>query len=252
MSAPDVAALVATLRAAGDPSRAEQGRRYLKSELVHWGVPVPTVTAAVADWWRTASPRDRDTVLGAAAALWSEPVHEARLAAVKLLARGASLLTPADLPFVERLLREARTWAYVDELATAVAAPLFPSTPEAVAVLDRWAADPDFWLRRAALLVHLVPLRRGAGDFARFGRYADALLGDGEFFVRKAIGWVLRDTSRKRPDLVTAWLLPRAHRCAGVTIREAVRHLPADDAAAVLAVWRDGPPGPAPWATKGE
>ena len=45
-------------------------------------------------------------------------------------------------------------------------------------------------------------LRRGTGDFERFARYADAMLDEREFFVRKAIGWVLRDTARKRPDLV--------------------------------------------------
>jgi 3-methyladenine DNA glycosylase AlkD len=71
----------------------------------------------------------------------------------------------------------------------------------------------------------LLALRRGAGDFDRFARYADAMLDENEFFVRKAIGWVLRDTARKRPDLVFEWLEPRARRASGVTIREAVRHL---------------------------
>ena len=60
----------------------------------------------------------------------------------------------------------------------------------------------------------LVALRQGGGDFERFGRYADAMLEEREFFIRKAIGWVLRDTGRKRPELVFEWLLPRA--AAGV------------------------------------
>ncbi len=51
------------------------------------------------------------------------------------------------------------------------------------------------------------------------------MLGEKEFFIRKAIGWVLRDTGRKRPDLVFAWLLPRAERASGVTLREAVKPL---------------------------
>jgi 3-methyladenine DNA glycosylase AlkD len=56
-----------------------------------------------------------------------------------------------------------------------------------------------------------------------------------EFFVRKAIGWVLRDTARKRPRLVYDWLLPRARRASGVTLREAVKPLSDDQRAAVLA-----------------
>jgi 3-methyladenine DNA glycosylase AlkD len=87
------------------------------------------------------------------------------------------------------------------------------------------ASDEDFWVRRSALLALLVPLRRGEGDFARFGRYAEAMLEEHEFFVRKAIGWVLRDTATKRPDLVYAWLEPRAGRASSVTVREAVKHL---------------------------
>lgn len=81
----------------------------------------------------------------------------------------------------------------------------------------------------------LVALRRGAGDFERFARYADAMLDEQEFFIRKAIGWVLRDTGRKRPDLVFDWLLPRAARASGVTVREAVKPLTDAQRAAILA-----------------
>ena len=102
-------------------------------------------------------------------------------------------------------------------------------------VLDRWAGDHDFWIRRAALLTLLGPLRRGGGDFERFARYADAMLEDREFFIQKAIGWVLRETARKQPSLVCTWLLPRAARASAVTIREAIKPLSEQQRAAVLA-----------------
>jgi 3-methyladenine DNA glycosylase AlkD len=76
--------------------------------------------------------------------------------------------------------------------------------------------------------VHLRPLGAGGGDWDRFSRYADALLDEREFFIRKAIGWVLRATSRRRPDLVYAWILPRAERASGVTLREAIKYLSAE------------------------
>jgi 3-methyladenine DNA glycosylase AlkD len=116
-----------------------------------------------------------------------------------------------------------------------VAGPLAERHAEVGVVLDRWAGDHDFWLRRAALLALLGSLRRGEGDFERFARYADAMLEDKEFFVRKAIGWVLRETARKRPGLVCTWLLPRAARASGVTIREAIKPLSEQQRAAVLA-----------------
>jgi 3-methyladenine DNA glycosylase AlkD len=86
------------------------------------------------------------------------------------------------------------------------------------------------------MLALLVPLRRGGGDFERFARYADAMLGEPEFFIRKAIGWVLREVAKKRPALVVAWLEPRVRRASGVTFREAVRHLPGEDRARLLAL----------------
>jgi 3-methyladenine DNA glycosylase AlkD len=144
-------------------------------------------------------------------------------------------LQAADIELVERLLRQAQTWALVDELAAVVVGGLVEHHAELGSVLDRWAVDDDFWIRRSVLLALLVPLRRGDGDFQRFSRYADGMLDEEEFFIRKAIGWVLRDTARKRPDLVYRWLLPRAARASGVTVREAVKPLSAEQRAAVLA-----------------
>jgi len=99
--------------------------------------------------------------------------------------------------------------------------------------LDRWARDPDFWVRRSAMLALLVPLRRGGGDFERFSRYADAMLDEREFFIRKAIGWVLRETSKRRPAMIAEWLAPRMRRASGVTLREALKYLDAPPAAAL-------------------
>ena len=98
--------------------------------------------------------------------------------------------------------------------------------------------DEDFWIRRSALLALLVPLRRGGGDPDRFFRYADRLLAEREFFVRKAIGWVLRDMGHRRPRLVSEWLEPRARRASGVTMREAVKHLDPTDRDRLMAAYR--------------
>lgn len=66
------------------------------------------------------------------------------------------------------------------------------------------------------------------------------MLEEREFFLRKAIGWVLRETGKRRPELVHAWLLPRARRASGLTVREAVRHLPEDLSAQLLAARNGG------------
>jgi 3-methyladenine DNA glycosylase AlkD len=216
------------LRAVGDPERAEQEKRYLKSALTHYGTGMPALRAATKAALK-ASPVDHDGLIAAVEALWAKPVHERRAAAVELLVARQKLLTAKDLPLLERLLRESRTWALVDMIAPAVVGPIFEREPVVGRTLDRWAKDDDFWLRRAAMLTLLVPLRRGAGDWDRFTRYADAMLEEKEFFIRKAIGWILREVSKKRPDLVRAWIEPRAARASGLTLREATKYLPVAD-----------------------
>lgn len=235
----EVAALVeqidAALRQAARPERAEGERRYLKSDLTHWGAGVPATRAAVLAALPRRSRPDHDLVVGVTEALWAEPVHECRLAASMVLAIHVAALDGNDLPLLERLLREARTWALVDVLAPNVVGPIVAADAAAATVLDRWVADDDRWMRRAAVLALLVPLRAGGGDWDRFTRYADLLWGDREFFVRKALGWVLRDTARRRPDLVAEWLLPRAATASGVAIREAVKPLSPAQRAAIAA-----------------
>ena len=68
------------------------------------------------------------------------------------------------------------------------------------------------------------------GKLDRFLARAEPMLEEREFFIRKAIGWVLREAGKRRPADVVAWLAPRTHRASGVTVREAVKYLPAVDA----------------------
>ena len=118
-----------------------------------------------------------------------------------------------------------RAGALGTTLAAGVAAPLVERFPALGRTLARWAPEENFWFRRAALLAELVALREGRGDLGRFARHADAMLEEKEFFIRKAIGWILRETSKKRPELVRDWILPRKARASGLTFREATKHL---------------------------
>ena len=228
-------AIDADLHAAGSPERAEKEKAYLKSELRHYGAPVPAIRAVAKATSRQHPELTHDQLVALVDTLWAVPVHERRMASIELLDLYCDRLRPGDAALLERLLRGSRTWALVDGLAASVVGRLAERHTELGAVLDRCATDSDFWLRRSAMLALLIPLRQGRDDFDRFSRYADVMLHEREFFIRKAIGWVLRDTGRRRPDLVYEWLLPRAARASGVTIREAVKPLSAAQRASILA-----------------
>src|SRR5215471_11613134 len=171
------------MRAAGTPARAAGTQAYLKSSLEFAGASVPEIRGIV----RALVPRrarpPRGDLIALVTTLWARPVHECRMAAIMLLDDHHGCLDAGDAALVERLIRESGTWAYVDELAGSVMGRLVERFPGLAAVLDRWAGDEDFWIRRSALLSLLLPLRRGDGDFDRFARYADAMLEEREFFI---------------------------------------------------------------------
>jgi 3-methyladenine DNA glycosylase AlkD len=233
-----VDALHAELAALGTPERAAHERAYLKSDLTFLGVTVGEIRRQ-AKAFLTDRPRlTRTELLELVGELWGRDVHELKMAAVDCLELRGELLRAEDLVVIERLLRSSHTWAYVDGLAADVAGPLVERFPDLTVTLDGWALDPDFWIRRSGLLSLLRPLRRGAGDLERFLGYADAMLDEKEFFIRKAIGWVLREVAKRRPEPVRDWLAPRIGRVSGVTLREAVRYLPAEDREALMAAYR--------------
>jgi 3-methyladenine DNA glycosylase AlkD len=224
------------LRSHGTAERAAGSKAYLKSSLEFVGASVPDTRAVVRGFLRSHPELTAADVRRLAVVLWEVPIFERRAAAVMLLVEDAARSEPADMDLVERLLRESETWALVDSLSCDVSGGLVVRFPELSATLDCWAADGNFWLRRAALLSLLVPLRRGQGDWEHFVRLAEPMLAERDFFIRKALGWVLRETAKRRPELVADWIRPRAARVSRLTLREAIKPMPPRVAAELLAL----------------
>jgi 3-methyladenine DNA glycosylase AlkD len=233
----------AELRAAGSPERAVKEKAYLKSPLDFAGASLPAIRDCAKQVRRDHPDLSGSDALALADELWSSRLLERRMVAVVLLELFVARLAPADLEHLERFVRDSYTWALVDGLAGDVAASInaaYPRDATVDAVVRRWAGDDDFWVRRSALLAHLKTLgSRGSFEgWDRFCGFADAMLDERQFFIRKVIGWVLREASKTHPDLVAEWLRPRVERISGVTIREAVRYLSGADRDALLAAYR--------------
>ncbi len=222
----EVEALERALAEVGDPTRAAQEKAYMKSAMAFHGVPAQGLKEIGAAWLK-AHPRltvgDLRALVDAA---YDSSWFDLRSLALVLLLKKQRLLTLDDAPWMEALVRRSACWAHVDAIATHPAGDVLRSFPAMDAHLRRWAVDPDFWVRRLALLADLGELRAGRGDFARFEDLSVPMLGEKEFFIRKAIGWVLRDTSRKRPELVQAYVARHGDQMSGLTRREATRRLP--------------------------
>jgi 3-methyladenine DNA glycosylase AlkD len=227
----DVAQTVATIherfRQEGFPERAAGEKRYLKSDLQFAGMTVPDIRMAAKGFRREHPHMTRPELVALSEALWATDWHELRSMGIAILELYAELLEPADMAMLERHLAGYNTWAHVDWLAPKVVGSLVRRFPDEQATLRRWAASPAMWVRRSALLAQLEDLRAGGGDFALFSELATPMVAEREFFIAKAIGWVLREVSKKRPAL-TAAFLAQAPDASPTTWREAVKYLPED------------------------
>lgn len=210
----------------GTKRRALQEKRYLKSQLEFLGVGVPSIRREALAFVRAHPEMDRRALRALAEAAWASDVHELRSVAIAVLERRSDALTSSDAAWLLRLVHSSDTWAHVDWLSTKVIGALTARHRALDVTLDRWARHDSFWVRRAALLSFHDAFRAGEGDFDHFARLAVPMLGEPEFFIRKAIGWVLRAASLARSERVVAFVAQHAAALSGLSFREATRRLP--------------------------
>jgi 3-methyladenine DNA glycosylase AlkD len=197
---------------------------YMKSQTPYLGVRVPGVRALT-----RAEARKRpfgtgadvaDTVL----ALWrTADYREERYAAMALLDTPAArpLREPDLLPTLRELIVTGAWWDYVDELAHRVGDLLLGWPAQVRPALVDWAHGQDLWLRRASIICQLGARDRADLDLLTLA--IEASLGEREFFLRKAIGWALRDYARTDPAWVRSFA--ETHELSPLSRREALKHL---------------------------
>ena len=132
--------------------------------------------------------------------------------------------TTASLPLIERMIREGAWWDFVDEIASNVIGGMLKRQPENMwPVLDRYIEDDDMWIRRTAILAQLK--FKQETDFEKLASYCEACMDEKEFFIRKAIGWSLREYAKREPGKVKAFVAKHEQRLSGLSKREALKNL---------------------------
>lgn len=218
---------LAALRRSGDADRAAGAAAYYKSPRPYLGVPVPAITD-LARGWRAGL--DLDGRLALARALWQTDIHEARIAATKLLTQAR---IPGDGPVWDLIVGwvpEFDAWAIADHACDAGKRRLV-ADPRRIDTVETWIAEPGLWQRRAALVItlpwtrqnHPTPADEAIRD--RVLGWAARLAPDQDWFIQKAIAWWLRDLSRHDPARTRAFLAAHGETLKPFARREAATHL---------------------------
>jgi 3-methyladenine DNA glycosylase AlkD len=216
------AAVRTSLRAAADASLAPGQQAYMKSAMPFLGVRVPEVRRLVRALVRELGIDDTGVLVPAARELWDDATHrEERYAAAALLGLRPLHGDLSLVPFHEHVARTGAWWDHVDEAAHRIADLHDVHPAETAAIVRRWSTDDSLWVRRLAILGQLG--RRDRIDLDLLDAVLEPNLADREFFVRKAVGWALREAARVDP----AWVRVYAdtHELSPLSRREALKHL---------------------------
>ncbi len=212
------------LKDRSDPRKAAVMAAYMKTSMPFYGVAKPDRDPIHREIKKRFPISNRKEYERAVLGLWRLPHREEKYFAVDVARMGRDFIVPRSLPLYRRLIEEGAWWDLVDEVAAhLVGAILLHHRDEVAPTMDRWIADDDMWIRRAAIISQLT--HKDKTDHARLFRYSLAQAGEKDFFIRKAIGWALRQYAYSEPDRVRDFIIKNRNRLSPLTYREAARVL---------------------------
>ena len=215
--------LVRTFEAARDPERAVPAAAYMRDQFPFLGFSTPTQRALARTVTAGSPPPTEEQLRTVALACWQLDEREYQYFACDYLRANAAIPGPGFLATARTLITTKSWWDTVDALATRFVGTLVRRHPELTTELDAWSVEQNRWLVRTAILHQLH--WGEATDQARLFGYCTRQAGHPDFFVRKAIGWALRQYARTNPDAVREYLAENRAILSPLAVREAAKHL---------------------------
>jgi 3-methyladenine DNA glycosylase AlkD len=213
--------VVAAFEPARDDDRAGPMVAYLRDQFPFLGIPTPErrrlAKVALADL----PPPSIDEVEAFARGCWDRPEREYQYVGADHTCRWIAVGDPSTIDLLRDLLTTKPWWDTVDALAANGVGSLVRAHPDLAAVMDRWIGDRDFWLARTAIL-HQLRWKADTDTDRLFG-YCLRRAADTEFFLRKAIGWALREYSKTDPAAVERFVADHEGELSGLSKREALK-----------------------------
>ncbi|MEU4236456.1 DNA alkylation repair protein [Actinoplanes sp. NPDC026619] len=206
-----------------DPVRAAAMAAYMRDQFSFAGLPAPALRAVERSAFAGLPRPSAEDLREFARACWARPEREFQYAAVDYLRKHQPDADAEFLPVARELIVTKSWWDTVDPLATRFVGDLVRRHPLLTEVMDAWSADDNMWLVRTAIL-HQLNYGTSTDTDRLFG-YCRRQAAHPDFFVRKAIGWALRQFARTDPAAVRAFLDAHRTQLSPLSIREAAKHL---------------------------
>ena len=212
------------LESRADARKAVAMAAYMKTAMPFYGVPKPARTEIFREFKGRFDISNRKDYERVVIGFWRLSHREEKYFAIDVARSRRDFIVPQSMLLYRRLIEEGAWWDIVDEVAAhLVGTVLLHHRKEIAPMMDRWIESPDMWVRRAAIISQLR--HKDQTDHARLFRYALDQAGEKDFFIRKAIGWALRQYAYTAPERVRAFITRNRSRLSPLTYREASRVL---------------------------
>jgi 3-methyladenine DNA glycosylase AlkD len=216
------------LLALENPERAAEMAAYHKAARRYLGISVPVLTDLASEWRATSSVDER---VALADSLWQTDIHEARIAAAKLLVQARIRPDEGVWALIGGWVPQFDAWAIADHACDAGQRRLL-ADPSRIDEVESWTRSDHMWSRRAALVITLPWAKmenlkpKDAEIRARVLGWAASYVPDRDWFIQKAIAWWLRDLSKHDPAMVRTFLDQHGEQMKGFACKEAGKYLP--------------------------
>jgi 3-methyladenine DNA glycosylase AlkD len=215
------------MRQAGDPVRAAAQQAYMKSAMPYYGISTTALRALCKAAYTEVQIETAEKWQGQVLDIWRNArFREERYAAIGLTGdkRFRPFQTPAAVKMYEEMIVTGAWWDYVDSIASNRLGPILKDYPAPMRrKMLAWSKSADMWKRRTSIICQLG--FKGETDLELLYACIEPSLGSKEFFLKKAIGWALRQYARTDADEVRKYVRRNRARLSALSCREALKHI---------------------------
>lgn len=204
-----------------NPQEAAKQNAYLKDKFIHFGLKTPVrreITTPVISDLKVYSIED---IMHFATLCFDQKEREFHQLGTDVLIKYAKKLPENSLPYIRKKIETHSWWDTVDMLAAKVLGTFLLNHPQHLPEIDKWITDDNMWIRRSAMLYQLKYKEKT--DQKRLFDYCLQRADENEFFIRKVIGWTLREYKRTNPQAVEDFVVENENKLSNLSKKEALR-----------------------------
>ena len=203
---------------------AVQMQKYLKTSMPFYGVKSPILNEIVSEIKSKFTISNQEEYNAIITHIWEMSHREEKYISIKLARKWKKYITLEALTVYEKMIREGQWWDFIDPISQGLIGILLMNNRFKMnKILDKWIKDENLWIRRSAILAHLK--HKENTDYKKLFEYCLKCAHEKEFFIQKAIGWVLREFSKTEPEIVYAFIQDNERVLSNLSKREGMKYI---------------------------